>query len=1285
MMSKKTNSSQDYRVPSLCAIVMVLFFNVCTLKAQQVSVHLTTGNQTVLLEEQASTSFNDGEINNATINVDEQSTFQTIDGFGFMMTQGSAQVLNDLNPNLQNSILEETFNPNNGGSELSIMRISIGASDLSNSVYFYNDTPGDVNMNNFSLEGPDAEDLIPIIKKVLAINPDIKILATPWSAPTWMKTNRNTASNPAIGGSLDPEFYDAYARYFVNYLEAMEAEGISIWGITPQNEPENPFNEPSMLMSSGEQIDFINNHLGPQIETAGFNPKIIAFDHNCDNPQYPIDVLNNSSYAEGAAFHLYDPGANIEAMSQVHDATGKNVYFTEQFTSSEGEFDGDFGWHIENVVIGSLRNWSKAVIEWNYAADPDSNPRTPGGCTECLGAITVNNANSITRNVSYYIISQLSRFVQPGAVRLATNDPDGDTVTNVALRNENGEKVLLVYNINSAQQAVSINWNGKSFTYNLPGRSAVTFTWDGDFTPQPPAAPTNVVATADDMEVALSWNNANGAATYAVRRSTNPNGPFTTIVDGLTNTSYIDTDVTNGTTYYYVIQAINDIGVSESSTVSAVPNIVIIDAFSQIEGEDFNEGQTVQVETTQDTGGGQNVGFLDDNDFLLFENVDFGQGASSVDVRIASGANFVGTMDLRLGSLTGELIGTVSFGNTGGYQTWVTRQENVDLTTGISDLYLVFQGGDGIGNVNWFRFNEENLGDPPAAPTNLTATAGDATVSLSWNVVTDAATYELRRSTNSTTGYQVIANALTATNFVDTNVENGTQYFYRVRAVNSAGSSPNSNTVTATPETDPRSAFIRIESEEFDASEGIELENTSDTGGGQNVGFIDTGDFLVFNNVDFENGAASLEARIASDADFEGTMDIRLGSLNGTTIATVAFGNTGGWQSWVTRTVSVGQVSGIEDIYLVFNGGNGIGNLNWIVFNEGAIQNPPAIPENLTAVAGDANVSLSWDTSANADTYQVRRSTSSNNGYSTIASNVVETTYQDQDVTNGTLYYYRVRAVNGDGTSGDSNTVDARPEADSDPDDDGHSIISGGTYTLTNRASQGVMDVSDFSQSNGARIQQWEPTGGDNQSWIIDDTGNGQYKITALHSNKVLDLTDGSLEDGAGVQQFDSFDNDNQRWELVAVEDNFFEIVSVTSGKALEIRDGDTTLGISVVQQSRDQSTKQQWGLLLISSAPLGLDSLEFRDVATRSVNVYTNQFSENTLVYELVQEGGIQPVEIVIYNTLGQVVTRFIDQPETQTLLQSIPLGPITRALASGQYFVQVGGLKAKPFVINR
>ena len=147
----------------------------------------------------------------------------------------------------------------------------------------------------------------------------------------------------------------------LKYIETMNFNGINIWGITPQNEPENPDNEPSMLMSSGTQINFINNHLGPALDMMEYSPKIIAFDHNCDNLSYPVDVLNSCAYVDGAAFHLY--AGDISVLSQVRNLTGKNVYFTEQYTNVFGDFDGDLGWHMENVVTGSLNNGSKCVLE----------------------------------------------------------------------------------------------------------------------------------------------------------------------------------------------------------------------------------------------------------------------------------------------------------------------------------------------------------------------------------------------------------------------------------------------------------------------------------------------------------------------------------------------------------------------------------------------------------------------------------------------------------------------------------------------------------------------------------------------------------------------------------------------------------------------------------------------------------------------------------------------------------------------------------------------------------
>lgn len=462
------NSLLIYRtcLRMLLPAMLVLVF--ATVNAQTVSVWITKGDQSAKLQQQASVNFATGGSNQSTITINDQSTFQSVDGFGFALTQGSAQALMQLNATTRNALLSELFHSTSGNA-ISVVRISIGASDLSNSTYTYNETPGDVNMNNFSLAGPDQTYLIPVLQSILAINPNIKVLATPWTAPTWMKTN-----GAWIGGSLSTTYYAAYSNYFIKYLDTMAALGINVWAITPQNEPENPYNEPSMLMNSTEQKNFINNHLGPAIAASSHATKIIVFDHNCDNTTYPIDVLNNSPYSVGAAFHLY--AGSISAMSTVKNATGKDVYFTEQFTSSNGNFGGDLSWHMQNVVIGSLRNWSKTVVEWNLATDTNFGPRTPGGCTECLGAITVTGASTFTRNVSYYIISQISKFVKPGAIRVESNLVSA--IQNVAFKNPDGSMVVLVYNTSSKpSETFSVAMSGGSFSYTLPKSTAATFIW----------------------------------------------------------------------------------------------------------------------------------------------------------------------------------------------------------------------------------------------------------------------------------------------------------------------------------------------------------------------------------------------------------------------------------------------------------------------------------------------------------------------------------------------------------------------------------------------------------------------------------------------------------------------------------------------------------------------------------------------------------------------------------------------------------------------------------------
>ncbi len=438
-----------------------------------ISYWLTTGDKTNLLTKKTTSLNFDITVNTLpNITVDSTQKFQTIEGFGYTLTQASAEVINRLAASDRDLLLTELFGSSEKSIGVSFLRIGIGATDLSSTVYSYDDMPAgqtDVGLSNFSLS-PDRAFMIPVLKQILQINPNIKLLATPWSAPVWMKDNKST-----VGGSLNPSYYQVYADYFVKYIQAMTAERLNIFAITPQNEPLNPNNNPSLVMTAAEEAIFIKNNLGPAFANAGITTKIIIYDHNCDRPDYPLDVLNDPAarqYIDGSAFHLY--AGDISALSQVHFTwPGKNIYFTEQYTASTGSFAGDLQWHMKNVIIGSMRNFSKVALEWNLASDGGFRPHTPGGCTTCLGAVTI--ASSVSRNVGYYIIAQVSKFVPPGSLRISS-DHYGSLQT-VAFLRPDGNKVLIVLNEGNTAQSFNIKFNGKWLSTALPGVSVGTYVW----------------------------------------------------------------------------------------------------------------------------------------------------------------------------------------------------------------------------------------------------------------------------------------------------------------------------------------------------------------------------------------------------------------------------------------------------------------------------------------------------------------------------------------------------------------------------------------------------------------------------------------------------------------------------------------------------------------------------------------------------------------------------------------------------------------------------------------
>lgn len=459
----------------LCGAVLLPLFS-CTSHAEKgnsdkVQVWITKGDESVKLQQQSSISFADSSNSLQNIEIDDTQKFQYVDGFGYTLTGGSVEVINRLSRSKRKALLNELFGNGENSISVSYLRLSIGASDLDSEVFSYNDLPEgqtDVSLSRFSL-GRD-KDLITMLKEILAINPKIKIIAAPWSAPVWMKDN-----GKSVGGSLKPEYYRVYANYFVKYIQGMQKEGIIIDAITPQNEPLHPGNNPSLYMTSDQQKDFIKNHLGPIFRFYGIKTKIVVYDHNCNKPEYATNILSDPEayqYVDGSAFHLYE--GEISALSTVHNAfPDKNLYFTEQWTGAKGTFNEDLNWHAKNVIIGSMRNWSKNALEWNLANDPQYRPHTEGGCTECKGAITITDSENFTRNVAYYIIAHASKFVPAGSQRIASTQTGN--LSTVAFITPMKRKVLIVQNGAKDEEIFTIKYNKKIATAVLSGNSVATY------------------------------------------------------------------------------------------------------------------------------------------------------------------------------------------------------------------------------------------------------------------------------------------------------------------------------------------------------------------------------------------------------------------------------------------------------------------------------------------------------------------------------------------------------------------------------------------------------------------------------------------------------------------------------------------------------------------------------------------------------------------------------------------------------------------------------------------
>lgn len=443
----------------------------------EVSVYTTTGDKKLLLEKQAALTLGPEQadhplaFSHAQIVLDDSITYQEMDGFGAALSESSAYLIHRLPVELRSAVLEDLFSQE--GIRMNFVRLPMGASDFALSSYTYADMPAgevDVELKHFSIER-DEQHAIPVLKDAFSLNPEIKLMGSPWSPPAWMKTSGNLNH-----GSLKPEYYGVYSHYFIKFIEAYQNHGLPIYAVTLQNEPlHEAWSYPSMKMTSLQQLDFVRV-IGPAFRENNIQTLIIAYDHNWDEYDYAYPIFEDeeaSQYVAGTAFHCY--GGSVANQSYVHlEFPHKGIWFTE---CSGGDWATDFAdnliWNMENLFIGSVNHYSKGVLLWNIALDENRGPKNRG-CDNCRGVLTITSSGEVVRNEEYYSIGHFSKFVEAGALRIATTITGNKNILGTAFKNPNGDLVLVIANKVKNQQRITIEYNGLIAQHQIPARSVST-------------------------------------------------------------------------------------------------------------------------------------------------------------------------------------------------------------------------------------------------------------------------------------------------------------------------------------------------------------------------------------------------------------------------------------------------------------------------------------------------------------------------------------------------------------------------------------------------------------------------------------------------------------------------------------------------------------------------------------------------------------------------------------------------------------------------------------------
>jgi glucosylceramidase len=560
------------------------------------------------------------------LTIDDRAKHQVVEGFGASMTDSSAYLLNEVLPASSLPAVMQALFDRTQGIGISFLRNPMGASDLARTMYSYDDQPAgasDASLASFSISH-DRADILPMLVMAKGINPQIKMMGTPWSPPGWMKT-----SGSMIGGSLNASSYTALAGYFVKYLQAYAAAGVPVDYISLQNEPLNvPTDYPGMSMAATEQLNFLGNYMLPALKAADLNTRVLVYDHNWDQPVYPETVLGNTAIATspsvaGTAWHWY--GGPPGAMTTVHNRfPGLKNYVTE---ASGGTWIADEVQTDFEMIVHSMRNWASSYVKWGLALDQNRGPND-GGCNTCTPLVTVNSqTGAATYPIDYFTLGHFSKFVVPGSTQVWSSNAPG--LIDAAFVTPNRTMVLVAYNDSANSRTFQVSWRGRSFSYTLPALAGATFTWSG------------------------------GAGVSAIAHG---------------------------------VRAV------------AVPAYTIA-AAQQIQASSYTQISNLQSEPCTDTDGGFDLGYAADGSWLEYDNIDFGSGATGVDVRWASDGSG-GTLEFHLDSTAGPIIAQGGLPVTGGWETWQTYPMPVSGAQGLHKLFVLFHGTGtaGLGNLNWFRF-----------------------------------------------------------------------------------------------------------------------------------------------------------------------------------------------------------------------------------------------------------------------------------------------------------------------------------------------------------------------------------------------------------------------------------------------------------------------------------------------------------------------------------------------------------------------------------------------------